>query len=58
MICNSPDCAGCYEVARGVHLHPPKNGVEYQRWTERWNKLAEERARREKRTKKLKQKKL
>ena len=23
MICHEPTCGGCYEVAKGVHIHPP-----------------------------------
>jgi hypothetical protein len=30
--CESPHCAGCYEVARGVRIHPPKCGNDYRRW--------------------------
>lgn len=25
-LCGSPHCAGCYEVAPGVRIHPPKSG--------------------------------
>ena len=31
--CSSPHCAGCYEVAPGVKLHPPKGAYHYE---ERW----------------------
>jgi len=34
--CGSPHCAGCYEVAPGVRIHPPKCGEEYGKWLERW----------------------
>jgi hypothetical protein len=34
--CGSRECAGCYEVKPGVHIHPPKCGVEYRKWLERW----------------------
>jgi hypothetical protein len=34
--CGSPDCAGCYEVAPGVRIHPPKCGQHYRAWLERW----------------------
>jgi len=34
--CGSPHCAGCYEVAPGVRIHPPKCGKEYGEWLERW----------------------
>ena len=34
--CDSPRCAGCYEVEPGVRIHPPKCGEEYRRWLERW----------------------
>lgn len=35
-LCGSPHCAGCYEVAPGVRVHPPKCGEEYRVWLERW----------------------
>jgi hypothetical protein len=28
-LCGSPDCAGCYEVKRGVRIHPPKCGKDW-----------------------------
>jgi hypothetical protein len=34
--CGSPHCAGCYEVAPGVRIHPPKCGEDYREWLERW----------------------
>ena len=34
--CGSPHCAGCYEVAPGVRIHPPKCGEGYRKWLERW----------------------
>lgn len=34
--CGSPCCAGCYEVAPGVRIHPPKCGEDYRAWLERW----------------------
>lgn len=34
--CESPHCAGCYEVANGVSIHPPKCGEDYRSWLERW----------------------
>jgi hypothetical protein len=34
--CGSPQCAGCYEVAPGVRIHPPKCGEDYRVWLERW----------------------
>jgi hypothetical protein len=34
--CGSPYCAGCYEVAPGVRVHPPKCGEDYRAWLERW----------------------
>jgi hypothetical protein len=34
--CQSPCCAGCYEVAPGVRIHPPKCGGDYRVWLERW----------------------
>ena len=35
-LCGSPYCAGCYEIERGVQLHPPKCGEDYRAWLERW----------------------
>ncbi len=35
--CNSPNCAGCYEVAPGVRIHPPRCGEDYRAWLERWD---------------------
>jgi len=34
--CGSPTCAGCYEVAQGVRIHPPKCGEDYRAWLDRW----------------------
>jgi hypothetical protein len=34
--CGSPVCAGCYEVAPGVRIHPPKSGEGYRERLERW----------------------
>jgi hypothetical protein len=34
--CGSPHCAGCYEVAPGVRIHPPKCGEDYRAWLKRW----------------------
>lgn len=34
--CGSPDCGGCYEVAPGVRLHPPKSSLKWLAWLERW----------------------
>ena len=34
--CGSPHCAGCYEVAVGVLIHPPKCGEDYRAWLKRW----------------------
>jgi hypothetical protein len=34
--CGSPHCAGCYDVALGVRIHPPKCGEDYRAWLERW----------------------
>jgi len=35
-LCNSPDCAGCYDVGDGRKIHPPKCGEDYRKWLERW----------------------
>jgi hypothetical protein len=35
-LCGSPDCAGCYDVADGKKIHPPKCGDDYRAWLERW----------------------
>jgi hypothetical protein len=35
--CGSPHCAGCYEVAPGVRLHPPKASPDWLAWLARWN---------------------
>lgn len=29
-------CAGCYEVAPGVSLHPPQATSEWQAWLRKW----------------------
>jgi hypothetical protein len=34
--CESPHCAGCYDVGDGRKIHPPKIGEDYQKWLERW----------------------
>jgi hypothetical protein len=34
--CGSPHCAGCYDVAEGRKIHPPKCGEEHRKWLERW----------------------
>jgi hypothetical protein len=34
--CGSPQCAGCYDVADGRKIHPPKIGKDYRSWLERW----------------------
>jgi hypothetical protein len=34
--CGWPDCAGCYEVAPDVHIHPPRCGEDYKAWLEAW----------------------
>ena len=34
--CGSPNCAGCYSVGDGRRIHPPKTGLEYREWLERW----------------------
>jgi len=34
--CGSQHCAGCYEVAPDVRIHPPKCGENYRAWLERW----------------------
>jgi hypothetical protein len=35
--CGSPHCAGCYEVAPGVRLHPPKASPAWLAWLARWS---------------------
>jgi hypothetical protein len=35
-VCGSPRCGGCYEVAPGVAIHPPKCGEDYRAWLNRW----------------------
>lgn len=35
-LCGSPHCAGCYEVAPGVRIHPPTCSEEYRAWLEHW----------------------
>ena len=44
MLCQDPQCAGCYQVAPGVHIHPPKCGEEYQKWNQKWAARAQNRA--------------
>ena len=59
MKCEDPQCAGCYQVAPGVHIHPPKCGEEYQLWKKKWEQRQEARTLQEKPEKprrKLKQK--
>jgi hypothetical protein len=34
--CGSRHCAGCYEVAPGVRIHPPRCGEDYKAWLEGW----------------------
>jgi hypothetical protein len=34
--CGSPACGGCYEVSKGVHLHPPKVSEEWKAWLTKW----------------------
>ena len=34
--CGSAHCAGCYEVALGVLIHPPKCSEDYRAWHKRW----------------------
>ena len=34
--CGSPHCGGCYEVAPGARLHPPKISPEWQSRFEKW----------------------
>jgi hypothetical protein len=34
--CGMPHCAGCYEVAPGVHIHPPTCSEDYREWLEHW----------------------
>jgi hypothetical protein len=36
--CGSSVCSGCYEVAPGISLHPPKCGEDYRGWLERWER--------------------
>lgn len=38
--CGLSDCAGCYEVAPGVRIHPPKCGEKYREWLEGWDAKA------------------
>jgi hypothetical protein len=42
MICKDPECQ-CYEVAPGVHIHPPRMSPEFKKWREFWDKKAAER---------------
>ena len=30
--CSNPNCAGCYEIAPGKFIHPPKSGEEWIAW--------------------------
>lgn len=39
--CGSPFCAGCYDVAPGVRMHPPMCGEDYRAWLERWEAKGE-----------------
>jgi hypothetical protein len=34
--CDSPDCAGCYEVGDGKKIHPPKVSREWLEWLVQW----------------------
>ncbi len=34
--CGSPHCGGCYEVAPGVRLHPPKVSQDWLDWLAKW----------------------
>lgn len=34
--CGLPYCAGCYEVAPGVRIHPPKCGEGWKEWLLKW----------------------
>ena len=34
--CGSPNCGRCYSVGDGRKIHPPKTGLEYREWLERW----------------------
>jgi hypothetical protein len=34
--CGSPKCQGCYEVAPGVRLHPPKPSQDWLDWLAKW----------------------
>jgi len=36
--CGRPDCAGCYEVEPGRHIHPPKSSHDWLEWLARWQK--------------------
>lgn len=35
--CDSPNCAGCYDLGDGRRIHPPKCGDDYRAWLERWD---------------------
>ena len=35
--CGSEQCAGCYRVAPGVHLHPPHSSADWRNWLNRWS---------------------
>ena len=39
--CGSPHCGGCYEVAPGVRLHPPKVSPEWTAYLQRCRKKGE-----------------
>lgn len=39
--CGSPDCAGCYLVAPGIHIHPPRVSAEWLDWLEKWTPKSE-----------------
>lgn len=34
--CGSPECGGCYEVAPGIRIHPPKPSAEWLAWLAKW----------------------
>ena len=39
--CGSPTCQGCYEVAPGVRIHPPKISPEWQARFDKWRPKGE-----------------
>jgi len=34
--CDSPNCAGCYDVGDRLRIHPPKCGQDYLDWLKKW----------------------